>query len=260
MKLVTLGGAAAGPNPGQGCSGCYVECSGTRLVLDLGPGTLVELLRHVEAQRLDGVIISHLHVDHVLDLIALCWHLAHSPAPPDSPVRVWLPPGSASFRRHAAAAFAPPGQEETFFASAFELAEYEPDQPLVVGEATIRFAPTVHYVPGWAMRVSPRAGRDLVYTSDTGPAADLAGFARGAAVIVAETMLLAPPDEPEHERAARRMSTAADGGRLAADAGADVLVLTHLAPEHPVERYVEQAAARFAGRIEVARPGLVIQW
>jgi ribonuclease BN (tRNA processing enzyme) len=43
MELTILGGSAAGPNPGQGCSGYLVESGTTRVVVDLGPGTFPEL-------------------------------------------------------------------------------------------------------------------------------------------------------------------------------------------------------------------------
>ncbi|HEX7104031.1 MAG TPA: hypothetical protein VF201_15410, partial [Nitrolancea sp.] len=41
--VIVLGGASAAPNPGQGCSGYLVQLGETRIVLDLGPGTLPEL-------------------------------------------------------------------------------------------------------------------------------------------------------------------------------------------------------------------------
>lgn len=86
MGLVVPGGAGPCPIPGQGCSGYYVECDTTRLVLDLGPGMLVELGRNVAPEQLDGVIILHVYVDHVLDLVALCWAVTHSPTPPATPI------------------------------------------------------------------------------------------------------------------------------------------------------------------------------
>ena len=69
MKLTVLGGSAASPNVGMGCAGVLLQTDRTRLVLDLGPGTLQELRRHTDFRTLDAVIVSHMHVDHVLDLL-----------------------------------------------------------------------------------------------------------------------------------------------------------------------------------------------
>ena len=68
MNLTVLGGSAASPNAGMGCAGLLVQTDRTRLVLDLGPGTLQELRRHTDFRMPDAVIVSHMHVDHVLDL------------------------------------------------------------------------------------------------------------------------------------------------------------------------------------------------
>ena len=40
MELTILGGSAAGPNPGQGCSGYLVESGTTHVVIDLGSGNV----------------------------------------------------------------------------------------------------------------------------------------------------------------------------------------------------------------------------
>ena len=79
MELTILGGSAAGPNPGQGCSGYLVESGTTRVVVDLGPGTFPELRRHVDYRLLDGVVLSHGHLDHFLDILTVRYALAYNP-------------------------------------------------------------------------------------------------------------------------------------------------------------------------------------
>ena len=89
----------------MGCAGLLVQTDRTRLVLDLGPGTLQELRRHTDFRTLDAVIVSHMHVDHVLDLLALRHALAYNPLPAPAPVPVWLPPGGAELLAQATAPF-----------------------------------------------------------------------------------------------------------------------------------------------------------
>lgn len=263
MRVIVLGGAAAGGNTGQGCSGYYVEVEQTRLVLDLGPGTLLELRKHTDFRTLDGVVLSHLHVDHILDVIALRFALAYNPVEPPGPVPLWLPPGAAVFFRQLAVAFAPPAlareEAEQFFAQVFSVAEYDPAQPLTIGQATLTFAQTVHYLPTLAMRVAGGGSGDLVYTADTGPAARLDTFAQGAATLIAEATYprLDSPAEPWDERG---HLTAEEAAELAAAAGADTLVLTHLWEELDFAAYRQHAAAVYPGRIEIAYPGLTLDW
>ncbi len=256
MRMTVLGGSAASPNAGAGCSGYLVETAGTRLVLDLGPGTLPELRRHADFRALAGVVVSHLHLDHVLDLLALRHALAYNPRPAPAPVPLWLPPGGAAFLERAAAAFDEcdaPG----VFASTVRVAEYDPDRPLAIGDATLSFAPAVHHLPAWAMRVAAPGAADLAYTGDTGPTAGLERFFAGAAVVVAEATLPEPAAKPRTER---KSLTATEAGELARAAGAGVLVLTHLWQELGFEAARAAAAAAFPGRLELARPGLVVDW
>lgn len=256
MRLTVLGGSAAGGNPGQGCSGYLVQSGGTRIALDLGPGTLPVLRLHADARELDGIVVSHLHLDHVLDLLALRYSLAYGPHPPARRVPLFLPPGGLAFLDRLATALADDGEGGPYF-DVFAVTEYDPGAGLTIGDFAIAFAPTVHYVPCWAMRVSGLHAADLVYTADTGPSADLAPFARDAGVIVVEGSADTPGDEPWESRG---HMTPEEAGALAASADARALVLTHLWVEHGVELSVRRAATTFSGRIEIARPGLTIEW
>lgn len=254
MKLVVLGGASAGPNTGQGCSGYLVEDGETRIVLDLGPGTLLELRRHTDFRTLDAVVLTHLHIDHMLDVIALCWALAHNPVRPPRPMPLWLPPGGTQLFTALSVAFAAHSDAGNAFERVFEMHEYDPDGALTIGQLQLTFTPTMHYLPCWAIRVSGPSGRDLVYTGDAGPGSGLERFATGAHTLVGESMLL--------ERGGGQYggSTAAEVARVAVAAGVEILVITHLWEERGIERYREQAAVVFPRRLDVARPGLTVAW
>lgn len=52
-------------------AGTFIGIAGKKLVLDPGPGTLVRLAKSkpaIDATKLDGVILSHLHIDHSNDV------------------------------------------------------------------------------------------------------------------------------------------------------------------------------------------------
>jgi ribonuclease BN (tRNA processing enzyme) len=254
MELTVLGGSAASPNVGMGCAGVLLQTDRTRLVLDLGPGTLQELRRHSDFRTLDAVIVSHMHVDHVLDLLALRHALAYNPLPAPAPVPVWLPPGGAELLTQATAPF-DACDEPGRFTATVKVAEYDPARPLTIGDVVVTFAPATHYIPAWAIRVQPPAGPGLGYTGDTGPAAALVEFFAGVHVLVAEATLLevgvGSPDE-------RGSLTATEAGQLAVAAGAKVLVLTHMWEELGFAVYRARAAAAFPGQIEMAAPGLTV--
>jgi ribonuclease BN (tRNA processing enzyme) len=257
MRLTTLGGSAAGANSGAGCSGYLVDTGSERLVLDLGPGTLPELRRHADYRTLDALVISHLHLDHLLDLFALRFAAVYNPVPLPRRLPLWLPPGGSAFLAAAGAVFATPGEPGDFFGEAFDVREYDPAGSLAIGGATLRFWPTVHFVPCWAIRVADgRDGGDLAYTADTGPCVGVERFAAGAATLLAE----GTSDVPPPEGAVRGHMAPEEAGAMAQEAGVATLVLTHLWEEHGLDAAAARAARAFTGRIEVARPGLVVEW
>ena len=254
MKVTVLGGSAAGGNTGAGCSGYLLQQGDASLVLDLGPGTVLELRKHIDIRRLGGVVVSHLHLDHILDVAALTFGLRYNPIPPDRTVPLFLPPGAEPLREAWTMAFDGPGKPD-FLETAFEVHEYDPDEPLEIDGLRVSFAPTVHYVPCWAIRVDPVDGPPVGYTADTGPTADLASLFRGVSLLVAEATLVDDRGEPFETRG---HLTAQEAGQLATDAGAETLLLTHMWEEFGFKRYRQQAAKSFSGRVELATPGLTI--
>jgi ribonuclease BN (tRNA processing enzyme) len=256
MKLVTLGGSAAGPNPGQGCSGYLISSGQTHIACDLGPGTLIELRRHVNFRELDAIVISHLHVDHILDLLALRFALAYNPVAPTRPVPLWLPPGGRTFFEKLAAVFGDGAPAADYF-SVFEITEYDPAAKLEIGDFQFRFEATAHFVPCWAMRISNGVDGDLFYTADTGPTASLASFANRAFVVVAEGT---EPELPNGPPADRGHLTPIEAGTLAMQAQAEVLVLTHVWAENDPFAAVRSAEKAFSGPVVLATPGLTLEW
>ncbi len=254
MRLIVLGGSAACPNPGQGCSGYLVEQDGLTLLLDCGPGTLPELLRHVRLDQLDAIVISHLHQDHVLDLIPLRYGLKYGPWPVHLPIPVWLPPGGRTYLDRLATAIAIGSEpSEAFFTAVFHLQEYEPTEPLALEPLTIRFQPTRHWIPCWAMRVESAAGT-LVYLADTGWSDDLVPFAAGADLLIVEATL---PSEAG-EAAREGHLTTYEAGQLAALAHAKQVLVTHYWASPDLGEQFMLIERAFTGRVFRARPGLVI--
>jgi ribonuclease BN (tRNA processing enzyme) len=79
-------------------------------------------------------------------------------------------------------------------------------------------------------------------------------LARDADLLVAEASYV--DAVPEDSRTT--LSSARDAGRQASEANARRLLLTHLFPGTDPAAAHTAAAAQYRGRIEVARPGLVI--
>lgn len=258
-QLTVLGGSAAGVGTGQGCSGYLVQTGTTDLVLDLGPDTLLELRKHANFRTLDGIVISHLHMDHVLDLFALRFALAYNPTPAPKPVPLYLPPGGLAFMDKAADLFATNDKDrDDYFSSVYDMHEYDPSGSLTISDFTLTFAPTAHAIPCWAIRVhSTDNSGDLFYTADTGADGDLADLAAGAAVVLSEAT--ATPDADPARIHALHM-TPQQAASIASKAGATHLVLTHMWEEYGPESFLETVRGDYTGRLTLAKPGVSFSW
>ena len=68
MRLTVVGCAGSFPGPDSPASCYLLEADGFRLVIDFGNGSLGALQKYAALSGIDAVCLSHLHVDHCVDL------------------------------------------------------------------------------------------------------------------------------------------------------------------------------------------------
>jgi len=250
MRLTVLGRSPARPNPGEACAGYLVEGGGTRLLVDIGPGIVAQLLRRHHPDELDAVIVSHMHTDHMLDLVTLRYLYPWRRLAAEERLRVVLPPGSADqlldLARGAGGA--------KHFEDAFRLTEHDGTTAFGFGSMTLTPRETQHYIPCWGFRAEADGGR-LAYTADTAPCDGLTDLADDVDLLLSEATLRsldedAQPPEP------RGHLTPAEAGSAARDGGARRLVLTHLPVNGDGAAWARtDAAAAFGSDVDIAEPG-----
>jgi ribonuclease Z len=93
---------------------------------------------------------------------------------------------------------------------------------------------------------APRAGRKLVLSGDTAPAASVVEAANGADVLIHESTFLAD----ERERARETLhSTAGEAALVAQEAGVRLLALTHVSTRYFGHQVVEEATQIFPASV-----------
>lgn len=279
MRVEILGHWVSAPAVGASgaCSSYAVTGGGTTVLLDCGPGTVPLLQERDLTRRLDAVVISHVHPDHMLDLLPLASLLnflgllerlrSRSEGAPRKKPRLLVPRGGSETLTALNAIWygdrgAPGGKDATesggvyrdVFADAFDLEEYGEDDRLQLDGLTISFRRTRHSGPCFSPRVTD--GRaTVVYSADTGYAPEVATHAKGADLFICEATFLNP--HPFWTELHGHM-TGAEAGRLAAQAQVKRQVLTHLGPHtEDNEANLEKARAEFGGEVDLARTGSV---
>ncbi|WP_410790070.1 MBL fold metallo-hydrolase [Kribbella sp. C-35] len=264
MDLHPLGIMAGMPAGGHASSGYLVRDGGITLQLDAGPGTALRLGTVIGADLPDAVAITHLHSDHVYDLLPLgklllgrrirrtdeSADLELDESVPRTPL--FVPCGATSVLESLAGLF--PVTTHPLLDRAFDVAfavhEYEPGETVAVGHLSVRFELLRHAAPNCGIRVESGPA-NLVYTGDTGVTDALPVLAAGTGLLLSESTLR------ETDRSGHGHLCSRDAGRAAADAGAAELVLTHFSSTDPLdlEWHRERAAGEFGGPVRIADPG-----
>jgi len=188
LKLTVLGaGPAYTDRIGATGAAYLVEGGPTAVLLDLGQGSFPRLAKAIEPSALDGVVISHLHPDHFIDLVPLRHYLAYQFSPPRR-VRVLGPRGLAD---RIDALHARPG----FTADALDCEQLD-EQSRMVGPLFLESRRVTHTEESYAFRLSDPSGPALVYSGDCGVADDLVPLIRAGDTLLVEVSFGPGPVPP----------------------------------------------------------------
>ena len=221
MRLTVVGSGTAAPEADRVCSGYWLHASDSTLLLDCGPGVCHHLARlGLDWPRLDHVVVTHFHNDHIGDLpmllFALKWGVAEGRK---TPLTIWAPHGIQERLRAMAAAFGDHVVEPGF---PLVVREVAPGDVAPIAGLDVRVEKTLHTDESVAYRLEGAAA--VGYTGDTGPSEELQDFFHGVDLLVAECSL--PDDEgiPTH-------LTPSSLAALATGAAPARLVPTHVYPQ-----------------------------
>ncbi len=297
IRVTFLGTAASRPTVRRNVSALTVQRESEVMLFDCGEGTQRQMMRFGTGFQIRRIFITHLHADHFLGLTGLLRTLSlqdHTEA-----IQIYGPRGSQEILSDAVhlGGHRLPFSVEIVEIEPGHVIK-EPEYDIVTVEANHGVASNAYAliehdrlgrfdveraralgVPdgpafgqlhrGESIEVDgttitpedlvgpPRPGRRLVYSGDTRPCAAIRDAAAGASLLIHEGTFA----EDEADRAhATFHSTARGAGELAAQAGVQKLVLTHVSARYSDDAspLTQEAREAFPGAI-VARDGLTIE-
>jgi ribonuclease BN (tRNA processing enzyme) len=281
VELLVLGSGGPGAE-GRASSSYVLFVEGTpRILIDAGPGSFARLGEaHVDLERLDVVLLTHLHVDHAAELpgivkaraVATSHPIHFDVFGPDGHPAQGDVPSFPSTRRFMDILFGPDGAFAYLkdFAApvSFTVTDLprtaravEPEVIYEHGNVAVRALRGHHDdAPAVIYRIDV-GGRSVVFSGDIDaqglPA--LERIARGAGLLVFDAVVLDPPGSPAILYSLHSPPQAI--GELAARDHVARLLLSHLSPAVDDNRkaVIASIATHYAGPVAFASDGLRVR-
>jgi ribonuclease Z len=247
MRLTVLGSGSCELRQERSSPAYLLKAGGSSLMLDLGQGAWRRLLdQGVKAATIQGVLISHHHLDHISDLLPLLFALKYDPVMKEH-ARITLMghPGLNWVLEGLGGVFGEwvqPSEENLRYAW------LETGEKIELAGITIRAGMASHMETSLAYRLEYQ-GLSVVYLGDSEYDPGLADFALGAELLIAHCAATDSNPKPGHIGPSQ-------AGKLAAEAEVKALLLSHLYREVDPLKAVAAAGKQFDGRVFAAEDAM----
>ncbi|HZK72185.1 MAG TPA: MBL fold metallo-hydrolase [Clostridia bacterium] len=217
MKITILGNNGAYTGAEGACSGYLVTEKEINIVFDMGPGTLANLQKFISIDKIDALVLSHLHYDHIGDLFILNYavEIYKSRGLFDGKMKIYCPAVPVvDFERIK-------GMD-----GVFEVIPYNDKTIVSIGDLNIKFSEMTHSITSYACAVKCPTGL-FVYTGDTSYNEKIADFSMGADILLIDAGLIS---EDKNKNKNANHLTAEECGLIGDDVKPGLLLLTHIMP------------------------------
>ncbi len=251
MTVTILGSGTCVPSLDRSACAVLIQTGNTRILVDIGPGTIHRLLETgTSIFDIDYILISHFHPDHTGELVPFLFATRY----PDirnrkKPLTIVGGTGLASFYNAL----------NTVYRQWIDLPDLLTLIELPAGgwemrdfqSFTLTTQPMAHRPESLAYRITVAGGASVVYSGDTDYTDNLIALARETDLLICESAL---PDDLKVEG----HLTPSLAGRIAAAAHAKQLVLTHFYPECDQTDIQKQCRKTYGGPLILAEDLMTI--
>lgn len=252
MEVVILGSGTVTPSLERNASGLLFRTSRLTVLVDMGPGIMRRLCEaRVDAKSIDAIFITHFHPDHVSDLVPFLFASNYEyGAIREAPFHLVGPVGLEHFYRGLVQVYGhwivPTGERLILR----ELRAVDEDG-LQVDHLIARSAPAAHHAPSLHYRFEAD-GASMTVSGDTDFSEPLIRLAGDTDLLVCEASLPDALKQPGH-------LTPSEAGRIAEEARARRLVLTHFYPPCEEVDVTRQASSSYSGTVVRARDLMTLE-
>jgi ribonuclease BN (tRNA processing enzyme) len=236
MKVTILGYWGGYPKDGGATSGYLVTTDEGNILIDCGSGVMSKLTNSLTVDELSGVVLSHLHYDHMADIGVIQYAALGS-----------LRNGRIKDKLSLYAPNSPNTLWSQLQSEATANRVIDESERIVLAGVTIEFLSVNHTIPCFAMRFTYQ-DKVFVYSADTEYMEELVEFSKDADMLICEATIC----EGSVHTVGKGHMDAKEAGLIAKRANVKKLVLTHLPHDGDFAKMKELAASVFNKEIHLA--------
>ena len=244
--LTILGSGTCVPSLERSACSALLQVNNSRLLFDLGPGTMRRLLEaDTPVFDVGFICISHFHPDHTGELVPFLFASKYPAAHRRlSPLTIIAAHGFSDFFGGLKQVYGEWIELAPEVLSVIELNTAGPDMRRF-SDFVLKSIPVTHRKESIALRIEGADGISIVYSGDTDFSENLIRLAAGADILICESAL------PDDMKVAGHL-TPSLAGKIASAAGVKKLVLTHFYPECDTADIAGQCRKTYAGPLILA--------
>jgi ribonuclease BN (tRNA processing enzyme) len=219
-ELIVIGSGTGIPSLRRGAPGLLVISDGTRLLIDSGSGTLGRMLEvGVTYRDPDLLLYTHIHPDHVSDLVPIIFASKYADHPREKELLCIGGPGFRSYFEKLKNLYGSWIEPKSYPLTIKEISK----EAIVYRDLRILSSPMAHISESVGYRIEFKDGKSMAISGDTDYCQNIIDLAFEVDLLVLECSF---PDG----RKVEGHLTPSLAGRIALESGCKKLLLTHLYP------------------------------
>jgi ribonuclease BN (tRNA processing enzyme) len=250
LFIQLLGTGTILSNVNHSCSSTLIQYKSTNILIDVGPGTFDKLKQaKISPEQLNYILITHFHPDHISDLVPfLLYYYLKAPEESKEEIQIWGPPGLQDFLQKMSNAYGDWLDPEKRTLKIRELAQpaYEFPDFRLSWEKVVHTSESVGYRFIFDQKT-------ICFSGDSEYCPALVKLCRNATLAILECSY---PDS----YAIKGHLTPTQVSRIANEAEAERVILTHLYPEAFQADPVRLIKEKFKGEVEIGKDLQIISF